>query len=117
MLGDFNTGPEVLPNIEAELGENYPLFVEQGWYNENIESGDTFCTWCPEENNLISSENNSIFELKTSTIDHIVVKNAEVKNTRRIFDETLNIGPPGGPVIPVNMSDHFGVIATVIFDP
>ena len=58
-----------------------------------------------------------MFEQITSTIDHILVKNAEIKNTRRIFDETLNIGPPGGPVIPVNMSDHFGVLATVIFYP
>jgi len=47
ILGDFNTGPEVLPYIVAEIGENYPLMVEQGWYNQNIESGEPFCTYCP----------------------------------------------------------------------
>ena len=28
ILGDFNTGPDVLPYIKAFAGENYPLMVE-----------------------------------------------------------------------------------------
>ena len=102
LLGDFNTGPEVLPYIEAEIGENYPLIVEQGWYNLNIESGEPFCTWCPEENNLITSIDVGVPDSVTSAIDHVLVRNAGVKDTRRIFDEKLNIGPPGGPAILVD---------------
>ena len=97
ILGDFNTGPEVLPYIVAEIGENYPLMVQQGWYNQNIESGEPFCTYCPDENNLIISTNPD-----DRAIDHVLVRNAGVQDTRRIFDEILNIGPPGGLAILVS---------------
>ena len=110
MLGDFNTGPDG-PSVGAEYGANYALIPEQGWYNENVESGDPFCTWCNEENFLVEFDGSP-----TSTIDHIVVRNGGIEDTRRIFDEIFSVGPPG-TFIPMLMSDHFGVRATIVYDP
>ena len=111
MLGDFNTGPDG-PSVDAEYGENYELIPEAGWYNENVASGDPFCTWCVDENFLVEDDGSP-----TSSIDHIVVRNGGIEDTRRIFDEIFNVGPPGGPFIPMLMSDHFGVRATIVYDP
>ena len=110
MLGDWNTGP-VGPNSEGEYPENYAVIEADGWQNENIESGNPFATWDPS-NTLWYEDGTPI-----STIDHIFVKNSSVQNTRRVFDELVNLSEEGEPEFLSNLSDHYGIAATITFDP
>ena len=101
MLGDFNTGPDGL-NVESEYQNNYDLIKLAGWWNENEEDGDPFCTWCPY-NSLFYDDGSPI-----STIDHIFVKNHALSNVRRVFEDYIKLGDETNEFYS-NMSDHFGV--------
>ena len=105
MLGDWNAGPEG-DDVVAEFPDNYNLIKQDGWQNENDESGDPFCTWCPY-NSLFSEDGTPI-----STIDHIFVKGASSGNTRRVFEDYIKLGDETNEFYS-NMSDHFGVQTTI----
>ena len=54
-MGDFNTGP-AFPElgIDEEIEENYQVIVDAGFFNVNVEQETPFCTWCADENILIT---------------------------------------------------------------
>ena len=78
LLGDWNTGPEG-DDVEAEFPLNYGTIKQDGW--ENDEFVGHFCTWCPDDNDLLVADGTP-----KSVIDHIFVKNADVYNVDRVFD-------------------------------
>ena len=112
MLGDFNTGPDG-DSIFGEFPDNFQVIEDEGFRSANIDSGNTFCTWCREENVLIPSYDPT----PTSAIDHIFTRNTEASNTRRIFDEPTVLQFPDGSEASIPFSDHFGILTTVTFIP
>ena len=109
LMGDMNTGPAVA-DLNAELPDNYQMFVDAGWRNPYLEQDSPACTFCGE-NTLIDGESNK-------AIDHVFVDFGEqtdaleVPATERILDETQSIETSMGEV-ELNLSDHYGVRTTV----
>lgn len=114
MLGDWNCGPDGGPDSEAraEFPENYALVRADGWGDQNVDEGmPPFATWSPGNSLYIADAT------PPAALDHIFVKNAAVRDTRRILDERVDISAPGEPAFISNLSDHYGIRATVSFDP
>ena len=82
ILGDMNSGPAIPEaGIAAERPETYEKFIEKGFHSANVISPSPFCTWCPDNNNLIPDP-----EDEPSIIDHVFVKNADSNNPKRFWD-------------------------------
>ena len=113
MLGDWNCGPDGGPNSEAraEFPENYALVRADGWGDQNVDTGAPFATWSPANTLYIADAT------PPAALDHIFVKGAGVRDTRRILDQPVNVSPVGEPPFISNLSDHYGMRATVFFDP
>jgi len=107
LMGDMNTGPT---NTDAgtvsELPANYEKFTDAGWTSHTLET----CTWCPDGNTLIGSG-------PDRTIDHIMTSSDWPSNTMasavRNYDGVVSIQDENGVDMEVNLSDHFGMTATI----
>ncbi|MEZ4268120.1 MAG: endonuclease/exonuclease/phosphatase family protein [Myxococcota bacterium] len=105
LLGDFNAGPAIPPQIAAELPDNYKHTIDAGWRDWPGTGADALCTFCPE-NTLISDTASGVL------IDHIYGKGipAAFSESRaaRIETDTVTIETPDGPA-QSHRSDHFGM--------
>lgn len=110
-IGDFNVGPALEGGIVAEFGENYASMEAAEFTNANVDSDVPFCTWCVA-NKTGSTESDL-------AIDHILVRQAEVSEPQRLFDELISIESPDADTdaLEVHLSDHFGVGSTVTWRP
>jgi endonuclease/exonuclease/phosphatase family metal-dependent hydrolase len=107
IMGDFNAGPALGDDIAGELEDNYQTLEADGYVCANTASETPFCTWCAD-NLLINDPTNN-------AIDHVMVRYAETSNPRRLLDTPITVeteDAPGGSA-EVNLSDHFGLQATV----
>lgn len=101
-LGDFNTGPEIPPDIVGELPANYATLVGSDLSSPYVESASPECTFC-NDNTLQTEPTNDVL------IDHVLLRGMPTNaafEARRLFTERVTIdGVPGES----NLSDHFGV--------
>ncbi len=106
IAGDFNNGPAVGTEIEADLADNYALFEAAGWANVGVASGEALCTWCADNPMLSSGTRNRM-------IDHVMVKGASSSDYARLFDGQIDIEKDDGSMLSVCLSDHYGLKATI----
>lgn len=107
LMGDFNTGPAG-DNYGAEFVENYDALVAGRDYdNAYTDDPAATCTFC-SSNTLIGGEGDDGI-----TIDHILVSGFDgTVETERIFDETVSVTVEGEDLA-MNLSDHYGLLATL----
>lgn len=107
-LGDFNTGPEILPDIEPAFPDNYADLVLGGLTSPYADMTGTQCTYC---------EDNTLNDVGTSDvlIDHVFFAGMPLGTgfeAERVFENFVMVDPGGGPIA-TNLSDHYGVVVTV----
>ena len=108
ILGDFNSGPAIPEHgISAQRPETYEKFIEKGFHSGNVLSPKPFCTWCPNNNNLIPDPREP-----ASIVDHVFVKNADSRNPKRFWDFQKEFTYQGQK-FPLNLSDHFATRITI----
>jgi len=103
-LGDFNTGPEILPDIEAEFPANYADLVAGGLTSPYADTPGAQCTFCAD--NTLNDPGTS-----DKIIDHVFfdgMPGGSTFDAERVFTDTVMVDPGGGP-ISTNLSDHYGV--------
>lgn len=100
VMGDFNCGFSS-SGIDAELPENCNALNAPGFINA-LESTGPECTFC-QDNTLNDGETKSV------AIDHIIMRGPTLLNTSVDFKDIVTIKDG----IQTNLSDHFGVSATV----
>lgn len=107
LMGDFNTGPEG-DNFTAEFPDNYDALVAGGPYdNAYVDAPSATCTFC-NDNTLIDAEGDG-----GVTIDHILVRDFDgTVETERIFDDMVSVVVEGEDTM-MNLSDHYGLLATL----
>jgi endonuclease/exonuclease/phosphatase family metal-dependent hydrolase len=105
LLGDFNSGPAIPPDIAAELADNYQHIIDAGWRDWPGSDAPALCTFCPE-NTLVSDTSSGVL------IDHVYAKGipAAFSQSRaaRFGTETVTIETESGPA-QSHLSDHFGM--------
>jgi endonuclease/exonuclease/phosphatase family metal-dependent hydrolase len=107
-LGDFNTGPDIPPDIVGEFPANYADLVAGGLTSPYADTPDRPCTFC-EDNTLNGPSTNDV------VIDHVFFQGMPGGSSfaaERIFTDPVMVDPGGGP-ISTNLSDHYGVAVTM----
>lgn len=105
LLGDLNTGPQLL-NVDPVALDNYTALLGafRDPYAENI---DALCTFCPE-NPLVPAGSRPVL------IDHVMVRGLEGPASR-FLTEPLEVEVDGERVSTA-YSDHFGLRASLLDD-
>jgi endonuclease/exonuclease/phosphatase family metal-dependent hydrolase len=99
LLGDLNTGPET-DSLSGEWPDHYALLESDGF--ACAAPAPATCTYCPE-NTFRDADATSARQ-----IDHILVKEIEVLEHRRLFTEPVTLGE-----LTTHLSDHYGLAARV----
>ncbi|MGM0575836.1 MAG: endonuclease/exonuclease/phosphatase family protein [Myxococcota bacterium] len=100
VAGDFNSGPAIAPDIEAEIPEAYQAFIDDGFSSPFSEGAEPLCTYCAD-NTLIDDAAPDVL------IDHVFVKGAEA-SAERVGTDTVEIDSDQ-ETVETHVSDHFGV--------
>jgi len=112
LAGDFNSGPEVAPDITAELPSgSYAVLTQAGWTSLSV--GDApVCSYCAD-NRLIADTHAS------TLIDHVFVKGlsgAFDATATRIGTESISVDD-NGTAVETNPSDHYGFRVQLDYRP
>lgn len=108
VLGDFNCGPAVPNQAEAELVENYEALIP-GFNPTYPTQADTECTFCGD-NPLVSGVDREHSVL----LDHILLRgfgDAGV-TASRILDQAIML-ESNGMTVDAALSDHYGLQAVI----
>lgn len=109
VLGDMNSGPAFLPEVEAEIPEAaFKVFADAGLVDFpaslGAAEGGQVCTYC-EANTLVHEEG-------SVQIDHIYltkVPSGYTPKVTRVGTEPVTITNQNGETVSTHPSDHFGV--------
>jgi endonuclease/exonuclease/phosphatase family metal-dependent hydrolase len=105
LLGDFNAGPAIAPDIAAELPDSYARVLAAGYRDWPGTEAGTPCTFCPD-NTLVADDSGGVL------IDHVYGKNLPaafaLSRASRIATETIQITTDSGPAAS-HLSDHYGL--------
>jgi endonuclease/exonuclease/phosphatase family metal-dependent hydrolase len=107
-LGDFNTGPEIPPDIVGEVPANYALLAAGGLTSPYADGAGVACTFCNDNTLQVDPTNDK-------TIDHVFFRGlpgAATFQSRRILTELVSVDTDMGTV-QTNISDHYGVAVSV----
>ena len=105
LLGDFNCGPAVGDEAEAELAENYQVVIDAGYAAPYADSPDATCTMCAD---------NPLHGGNSVLIDHVFTMGLpSASSAERILAEAIEITTDGGDEIESRLSDHYGVRITI----
>ena len=121
ILGDFNSGPELLDFAVEKEGAPEYTFLSNKFPEALPADYKPHCTYCGKGENYLAAGG------LNSWIDHIFLKNiavSEVKSAQRRFTEaTVAVTPSpdsgdadGGPSA-IPLSDHFGMSAVINIQP
>ena len=110
LAGDFNSGPAIAPDIDAELpGGAYATLVADGWASLTVATATPTCTFCAD-NRLVADTHDNVL------IDHVWVKGLSATfetSATRLGTAPITIDD-GGTDVTTHPSDHYG--AAVQFD-
>lgn len=105
VLGDFNAGPAIAPDVAAELPASYQHMVDAGFRDWPGAEAGTPCTFCPD-NTLVADDAPGVL------IDHVYGRGVPASfansGAQRIQTAPVTVQTSAGP-LETNLSDHYGV--------
>ena len=105
VLGDMNTGLGIAPKIQAQLPNNFEIFIAADFVDPYLNTSSPQCTVC-EKNAL------QIIDTEDLIIDHIFLFNADYNHKqlsiKRVFDTPIEI-VNNDKTIKTDLSDHYGL--------
>ena len=117
IMGDLNSSSAIpAAGINPVYPDIFQMYLDAGYIDANVVDPEPKATWDPDENTLTQfyfvADNNIILAPKT-IFDHVMVRNANTSDPKRILDQTVRLFPDqtfnDGNPIDLHLSDHYGM--------
>ncbi|MBT7767705.1 MAG: hypothetical protein HN730_11160 [Bdellovibrionales bacterium] len=109
LMGDFNCSfADPKNSINGEFESHCQRFIDMG-YQDPISKNIRKCTFCSSNSVVDRGHDNTVLDV---LLDHLFVRKLTVKSSRRSYENLVEILVEGKPE-QSNLSDHYGVDATV----